>query len=463
MIATARRLPEVAGALRAAATIEAHDRWTPERLAAHQQRLFVDLVRHAAARSPYHRDRLAGISLDDDLDVTALPPMDKAQALEHFDDLVTDRRLTLAAVEAHLIELERRGGGDELLPGGYRAMASGGTTGRRGVFVYGREDWRRVLAGVLRWTGDFMGVRPRLPRRRKLATVVADVPLHMTSRMSRSIDVGAHRMLRLDARTPVDRLVPALNAFQPEAISAYASVAALLADEQLAGRLRIAPRVVSSSSEVLTPDMRRRMIEAWGQVPFDGYASTETGMLATDCERHRGLHVLSDLVLLEVVDDEGRHVPPGTPGTRVFVTNLINRTQPLIRMELSDLVTLSPERCPCGRPYPLIASIDGRADDVLRLPGRDGRTVAVHPLTLRSPLAGLPELRQYRIVHDAAGLTVEAVLAPGHGDAPREIGRRLSAALADRGVTGTAVAVTPVEAIERHPGSGKAKLVESRI
>lgn len=462
MTATARRLPEVAGALRAAAALEAHDRWSPEQLAAHQQRLLVELVRHAAAHSPYHRERLAGVSLDDDLDVRALPTLDKAQALEHFDDLVTDRRITLAAVEAHLAGIERHGG-DERLPGGSRAMASGGTTGRRGVFVYGREDWRRVLAGVLRWTGDFMGVRPRLPRRRKLATVVADVPLHMTSRMSRSIDVGAHRMLRLDARTPIEQLVPALNAFQPEAISAYASVAALLADEQRAGALRISPAVVSSSSEVLTSDMRERMIDAWGHVPYDGYASTETGMIATDCSHHRGLHLLSDLVLLEVVDDEGRHVPPGTPGTRVLVTNLINRTQPLIRMELSDLVTLSPEACPCGRPYPLISSIDGRADDVLRLPGHDGRTVAVHPLTLRSPLAGLPELRQYRIVHDAGGLTVEAVLAPGHGDAPHEIERRLSAALEDCGVTGTAVAVTPVEAIERHPGSGKAKLVESRL
>lgn len=172
---------------------------------------------------------------------------------------------------------------------------------------------------------------------------------------------------------------------------------------------------------------------------------------------------MSDLTLLEVVDRAGRHVPPGTPGTRVLVTNMINRTQPLIRMEMSDLVTLSPARCPCGRHYPLISSIDGRADDILRLPGRDGATVAVHPLTLRSPLAGLPEVRQYRIVHDAAGLTVEAVLTPGHGDAPQEIRRRLSAALEDRGVTGIAVTVTPVEAIERHPGSGKAKLVESRI
>jgi phenylacetate-coenzyme A ligase PaaK-like adenylate-forming protein len=292
---------------------------------------------------------------------------------------------------------------------------------------------------------------------------VADVPLHMTARMARTLDVGVHRMLRLDARRPVSELVGPLNAFAPEGLTAYASVAALLADEQLAGRLRIAPQTVAVTSEVLTADMRERIEAAWGSTPFNGYASTETGMLATSCERHEGLHVLSDLNLLEVVDTEGRPVAPGTQGAKVLVTNLVNRTQPLIRMELSDLVTVSPATCSCGRPYPLLETVDGRSDDILVLPAAGGGTVSVHPLTLRSPLAALPDLRQYRIVHDASGLTVEAVIGAGNGETGAEIERRLTAALAERGAGGTPVTVTQVEAIERHPGSGKAKLVESRV
>ncbi|MCU0314128.1 MAG: hypothetical protein MUC84_08735 [Solirubrobacteraceae bacterium] len=463
MIATARRLPDTLAALRAAKTLEAHDAWSPEHLRAHQQERLVALVRHAAAHSPFHRERLAGIALDDDLDVTALPALDKATMLEHFDELVTDRRLRLTAIEAHLDELEHRPHADDLFLGEYRAMASGGTTGRRGVFVYGREDWTQAIGGLLRWSGGFMGLTPRLPRRRRLASVVADVPLHMTARMARTLDVGVHRMLRLDARRPVSELVGPLNAFAPEGLTAYASVAALLADEQLAGRLRIDPATVAVTSEVLTADMRERIEAAWGCTPFNGYASTETGMLATSCERHEGLHVLSDLNLLEVVDAGGRPVPPGTQGAKVLVTNLVNRTQPLIRMELSDLVTVSPATCSCGRPYPLLETVDGRSDDILVLPAAGGGTVSVHPLTLRSPLAALPDLRQYRIVHDASGLTVEAVIGAGNGETGAEIERRLTAALAERGAGGTPVTVTQVEAIERHPGSGKAKLVESRV
>jgi hypothetical protein len=70
-------------------------------------------------------------------------------------------------------------------------------------------------------------------------------------------------------------MVAALNDFRPEALTAYPSVAAALAEEQLQGRLRIAPATVATSSEVQTADMRRRMAEAWEVAPLDFYGTTE--------------------------------------------------------------------------------------------------------------------------------------------------------------------------------------------
>ena len=447
-------------ALRVSRELESHDRWDRATLEAHTRARLLAIVRHAAQASPYYREALAGIALDDDLDVRALPTLDKATMLSHWDAIVTDPRLRLASVERAL----DASAGDELYLGRYRTMASGGTTGRRGVFVYGTEDWHEVLGGVLRWTGGYMGMAPRLPRRRKLATVVAGSPQHMTARMTRSVDVGMHRFLRLDARQPMDELVPALNAFAPEGLSGYASVVAMLADEQRAGRLDIAPSVVSATSEVLTAGMRERIVAAWGSVPFDGYASTETGMLASDCDRHTGMHVFEDLVHVEVVDDDGRAVPDGSPGSRILVTNLLNRTLPLIRFELTDLVTVSPEPCPCGRPFKVLETVDGRTDDVLALPASGGGTVSIHPLVLRSPMAKVADVRQYKIVHDDDGLHVEAVLASGAGDpALEEVRALLRAALDGAGAGATHVDVAAVGTIARHPGSGKAKVIESRV
>lgn len=116
----------------------------------------------------------------------------------------------------------------------------------------------------------------------------------------------------------------------------------------------------------------------------------------------------------------------------------------------------------------MLTSVDGRSDDVLPLPAREGGTVSVHPLTLRSPLTAVDGLRQYRIVHDRHGLTVEAVLRDGLGERAgreiaAEIAQRLREALAARGVEPPSIRVERVAAIERHPGSGKAKLVETRL
>lgn len=450
---------DVIPAFRAARELESHDHWDRARLEAHARRRLLAIVRHAAAASPYYREMLAGVVLDDDLDVRSLPTLNKTTMLEHWDAIVTDPRLRLVDVQRVLDASTS----DELHLGRYRTMASGGTTGRRGVFVYSTEDWQQVLGGVVRWTSDYIGARPRLPRRVRQATVLAGSPQHMTARMARSLDVGVHRFLRLDARSPIGELVPALNAFQPEALSAYASVAALLADEQLAGRLEISPRLVSTSSEVRTPEMLERILAAWATPPFDGYASTETGMLASECERHAGMHVFEDLVHIEVVDNDGRAVPDGTAGSRMFVTNLVNHTLPLIRFELTDLVTIAPDPCPCGRPFKLIAALDGRTDDVLSLPAARGGTVSVHPLVLRSPLAKVADLRQYRIVHEDDALHVEAVLAPGAGDPTRqEIAAKLRSALDAAGAGDVNLDVRVVDAIERHPGSGKTKIVESR-
>src|SRR5918999_5620336 len=190
----AKRLADMAGAMRQARELVAHDRWTAAELAAHQRRRLDQVVRQAVAASPFYRGRYAGLDLGDPVELDRLPVLDKATVMERFDDLVTDRRLTLAAVEAHLDGLT----GDQLLGGRYRAMATGGSTGRKGVFVADRPEWRQYLAGFFRWN-HYVGLKPRLPRRLRIASIAAARPLHMTYRMAASIDVGMYRVLRLEA------------------------------------------------------------------------------------------------------------------------------------------------------------------------------------------------------------------------------------------------------------------------
>ncbi len=457
---TATRISDLTVALRRSRELVKRDHWSSAQLYAYQRSQLTELVRHATAHSAFYRDRYGGLDTDGEIDLQRLPPVDKAALMDHFDDLVTDRRLRLADLESHLGGLER----DERYLGQYRVVSTGGSTGRKGVFVADRGEWREYLAGLLR-VNEYIGLRPRLPRRRTVATVAAARPLHVTYRMSRGLDVGLHRVLRLDATTPVEGLVDPLNRHQPEFLYSYPSVLSLLAVEQLEGRLRIAPATLVSSGETHTDDIVATVRAAWNVPWFQIYGTTEVPTLGAHCSHHTGLHLFEDLAIVEVVDENDRPVPAGHAGHRLLVTNLVNRTQPLIRYAISDLVTVATEPCPCGRPFRLVPAVEGRNDDILRMPGADGGQVAVHPLALRSPMAGIADLAQYRILYDHPRLTVQAALrASALADPARHaIATGLRTKLAGLGVTPLDVDVAFVERIDGgRDAAGKFKVIESR-
>ena len=108
----------------------------------------------------------------------------------------------------------------------------------------------------------------------------------------------------------------------------------------------------------------------------------------------------------------------------MLVTTLFNRTLPFIRYELSDLVTIAEGACPCGRPHLRLTSIQGRREDVLSLPARNGGRVSVHALQLRAPLLRMPAIRQYQLSPRHGGLLVRVVLRDAAAASGGPAGRR---------------------------------------
>jgi phenylacetate-coenzyme A ligase PaaK-like adenylate-forming protein len=94
-------------------------------------------------------------------------------------------------------------------------------------------------------------------------------PTHMSRRGAQTMDVGVHRLLALSVTQPLDELVSRLNAFKPHFVNVYPSTAGLLADEQLAGRLHLRLRGLTTNSEPLTAELRERLEQAFDVRPTD--------------------------------------------------------------------------------------------------------------------------------------------------------------------------------------------------
>ncbi len=444
-----KRLADFAAAARLSRELAERERWPRERLAYFQQQRLDELVGHAVQRSAFYRERISRPT--GPIALGRLPTLEKATMMERFDELVTDPRLRRDELLTHVESLT----GDALHLGRYRVTTTSGSSGRKGLFVYDRPAWRALISQFLRYNA-MAGVRPRLPRRLRVAALGAASPSHASRRITQTVDIGLHSVLWLPVTLPLTRLVEQLNDFQPQFINAYPSIAVLLAEEQLAGRLRISPERMSTSSELRTPAMTARIQQAFGVRPFDLYGTTE-GLWGAECDQHTGIHLFEDMTIVENVDDDHRPVPDGQPGSRLLVTNLFNHTQPLIRLEVADAFVLDPDPCPCGRTLRRIRSIRGRSDDVLALPGMGAATVSVHPLQF-AVVARDREVVEFQVVQEGPRLRL---LVVARGEAPMLETRLRTAVeqrLRDVGVAEPAVEVERLPALARQPG-GKLQIV----
>ena len=420
--------------------------WPADRLARHRTQRLREFVREAVACSPWHRERLAGVDparVDED-GLSDLPRMTKADLMENFDRIVTDRRLSLDVVNQHLRTVTD---GSYLLDG-YTAVTSGGSTGERGVFVYDWDGWATFWVSSFRqilrskWSDPEVESRPVV-----FGWVAAAHFTHATAALSRTFASSEFVNVRFPVTLPIERIVAGLNRAQPDVLVAYASVLHVLSFEARAGRLRIAPRRVLSCSEPLLPEIRAAAEEAWGVGVGNIWGVSEGGGVGVACDHSRS-HLSDDLVIVEPVDENGRPVAPGEPAAKLYLTNLFNRALPLIRYEITDEVRILTETCPCGSAHRCLADIQGRLDDVFVYDSR-----RVHPHVFRSIIGREPGVIEYQVCQTADGARI-AVRCSGRVDlAP--LSEEIAHALFRLGLPRPVVDVTAVERLERDPGPAK--------
>jgi phenylacetate-coenzyme A ligase PaaK-like adenylate-forming protein len=418
------------------------------RLLAERERRLRALLALAALRSPFHRRRLSDLDLATvtEEDLVRIPPMTTDDLMANWDEIVTDPRLSLAAVDRHVADLTS----DAYLLDEFHAVASGGSTGRRGVFVYGWNAWAAANAGFLRPMMWDRGVSPEVAAApTTVAMVAAQNPAHMTSALGHTFANQAIQLRRFPVTLPVAEIVAGLNAYQPTLLIGYPTALAVLADEARRGALRISPLRLASTSEPLRPETRRSLEHEFGAPVANMYGTSEAGPVAVGCWRGPGMHLCDDMVIVEPVDSEGRPVEPGVLSEKVYLTPLTNSVLPLLRIELSDRIMVTGAGCPCGSAHTMIADVQGRIEDIFTYQGG----VTVHPHAYASVLRRDPGVTTYQVRQTAAGADISVVGNPAD---PAWIERALADQLSRLGIAEPQVRITTVTELDRL-SSGKVR------
>ncbi len=413
--------------------LEAAQWWDPARLHAERDRLLRTLVDVAYREVPFYRGLMQheGVKPGDlrtaeDLDL--LPVVTKDMLRAGYPDATT------------------RDTGHKT----YEARTSG-STGHNFAVVEDAPTKGSYLASfllVLEWAGWEIG-RPHLQTGMKLER---GTQRRWKDWLLRCSYVSA---FDLDDAS-IDASLEMLDSRGTEHLWGYAASLYFFALRALAKGWNRPLRSVVTWGDNLYPHYRLAIEEAFGCRVTDTYGIGEGVQVSAQCGAGGNYHVHTLDVVVEYLDDDGRPVPPGTPGN-LILTRLHPGPMPLIRYRVGDLgIAGDQTRCPCGRGYDRMQAILGRDSDVVVTPAGNRLIVEF----FNGIIDDILTIESFQVIQETPdAIRVLLVPRPGYSESSR---KELVDTIHASGGEGLRVDVELVDSIPLTPG-GKRRYVLCKL
>lgn len=327
--------------------------WDRTRLYQWQLERLNELLNVARDHTDFYGQKFAGLSLP----------------LTSLDALVDLPVLTKTAIRKNFGALKNR----SLPASRFVESRTGGSTGEPMFYCWDKrgQDWNR--ASVYRsaeWAGVALGEKAVMMSGSHFDYSQAQ---NLFGRLVYFLQRYRDFSVAYLDEVLLDRYFRDLMAFRPTSIWGYSSGIHAFArhvERKYPGADFGFLRALVTSSETLRTDQRATINRVFGEGKvFDNYGSREM-YIGAECKAHQGYHLHSEVLIVEVVDQNGVPCPPGVAG-RVLLTDLSNHAFPFIRYEIGDIATMSEaETCSCGVTLPRIRGVEGRIADMVVLKDR---------------------------------------------------------------------------------------------
>lgn len=358
--------------------LAAQQYWNQEQLLQLQNKKLGNLIKHAAATSPWYKDIFHSIGLNP-------------------DEIITRANLSRIPVTT---KLQIRENTAKFISTDYDASKlpkakTGGSTGVSLNLFFDRHC-QKLRNGAQMYADSFSGWTPGM----RIAAIWGNPPIARTIKQKLRWFL-LERTIYLDTMNlnpeSMGTFVKQWYAFEPEMIFGHSHSIYIFAQYVLEqGITDLRPKGIVATSMMLLDQERNIIEQAFGCKVSNRYGCEEVGLIAVECEQHQGMHINSSHIILECLDEHDQPVPYGTPG-KLVITDLNNYAMPLIRYRVEDVGVLSERRCTCGRTTPMLERLEGRIADFLKK--TDGGQVAGVSLVERT-LTKIPGIEQMQLVQE---------------------------------------------------------------
>lgn len=313
-----------------------------------QDKKIKNLLRYAKENSAYYSKLIP-----DDLDITKIKSTSKADVIDHFDDIVTDKRISINDIKKEIFADAKS---CSLLDGKYSVTMTSGSTGNPTIII--QDENFQITTSV---TSFFRHLNGKIPIVFIGGNAPVDIGIEMINKNKKISGLINNKVHIVDLTKEIGELEKELRKIGPSLVIGYTGTLTALSSRLINCGLTIKEKMVIVSGEYCSNSDKSLIKQA-----FNGcdvrilYGCTEGGSMACEC-KYGHLHIAQDIVKLEPVDENNNVLPYGQKSDKVLLTNLLNYVQPIIRYEISDSITVH-NGCPCGCKDDWI-EIEGRSDE----------------------------------------------------------------------------------------------------
>lgn len=431
--------------------LRSHGNMTRASLRDLQDRRLRSLLRHAWDRSPYYRRRFEGAGITAEalssLPLSSFPTMDKAELVANFDQILTVPEVSQEALR----RFDREHGDDRgVFLDEYHIVHSSGSTGKPVFFLYDRSAWNRMLTAIIRgalWDMSLYSVAKLLLAGPRIAYLAAT-----DGRYGGAMAVGGGveglrgEHLFLDVKTPLSRWVKSVEDFRPNVVIGYPSAVKILGALVEERGLDLNVCRVISCGEPLSSGLRTYLERVFRSQVINFYGAGESLALGVDTGDADGMVLFDDMNVVEV--EEGA----------MYLTNLYNYAQPLIRYRLSDRLRFRDGR----GPFSHVDVLAGRSEEILWFSDGQGRRDFIHPLAVEGfCLQGLLDFQFVKTGEAGFEMRAEVSDPALEAEVRREMIELMGEILSEKKLDYVDFSVRFVNRIMPDPGTGKKKLILS--
>jgi phenylacetate-CoA ligase len=401
-----------------------------------------EILMHAGDNSPYYHSMFADVGfnsrkMDGVEDLHRLPFISKS-IIENYKQEMIARNYPRES-----LEISHTGGTTGTHVSFYRdrnctSLRMGRQLGVLALCGYEPGDRSGLIWGSTEDMEDY-GAKQSLKKRfRKFASSKEELPCAI---LTENKMIEYYRRLR--------QFKPAVMYGYPNAMSHFAR---FIYDNHLEP-IRVGK--IFCTAERLTNSQRAMMQDIFGGEVYNLYCTREHGCIGFECNRHNGFHIDIGSVHIEILAD-GKPVPTGNIG-EIVITDLWNYGMPFIRNRISDLGSISMDKCDCGCELPLLRSLDGRVADTVYRP--DG--TKVDALSLVDMFYDLKVIKAQQIVQERLEeLDFYLVVTDDYN---KETEERVLSEIRELMGKESKININLTKEIPRHPVSGKYQEVICKI